>query len=587
MKLTVGFTRSLLPLLVVFFLTCFFVACDVDDLFPPDGIYSVSGTVLHTNGEPLPDVSLNLTGTEIGNMVVKSDSNGKWEAVDLEGRVTIEPVLEGYFFEPDRVEVTLDDKGRSDVNFEGYPIADYEISGYVSMNRGGPPLSGVTVSGASGGSVETDAAGYFTAFHHDKEEAIHLIVEKEGYAKARIQDISVELAQELDLEVPLREVFHSDWSLVPPSVTIDGVNPYDTVKGVLELDIAVQGDRPTYVVYVYFSGLHRHPLNGFVVDTGELQAAIDTTKFPDGLHYIRVLAYDDNDNVVLKILPLNVENELEGDVLPGDLEILNLYSVTLGENLSYFAQSRKDFFAAHQLPGDPLIKDLPMDERMDLRELPGDYSLYNALLWLPVEGAHGYVVSRTIGEGEPEVISYIASDAAKLENGFHYLNDFSSKLRYEVPIFYEVVPYNAYGEGEGLERWVIPMGRFNVSLLEPQDGATEVALQPTFTWEKHESLFVGTDYEDFREGIYFDYFFSLFETTAWLVDEDWIEQVEEYTLPFLLEPGAVYTWDIYAAEAFLLYHHDVDGFSYALSVASDMGGSLNGEHIFTTTTEVD
>jgi len=102
-------------------------------------------------------------------------------------------------------------------------------------------------------------------------------------------------------------------------------------------------------------------------------------------------------------------------------------------------------------------------------------------------------------------------------------------------------------------------------------------LSPTFAWSLTQSF-------DALVELYYE--LHLFEATYWKIWETEILDIQEIKYPDVLEPGVVYSWDIIYAEASLEWELDGTGFSFGVSVAGDMDGSLEGENIFTTTTEV-
>src|SRR5690554_3739369 len=108
----------ILSLLIIFTL----VACDNKGSKTRDTIYSVSGTVLDSNGTPVTDVSLAIKGGKIKDNSVEVDENGKWSAGDLAGEVTITPVKDNWTFNPAEVQVTEKDAGKKDLNFVGEEI---------------------------------------------------------------------------------------------------------------------------------------------------------------------------------------------------------------------------------------------------------------------------------------------------------------------------------------------------------------------------------------------------------------------------------------------------------------------------------
>ena len=86
--------------------------------------YTVSGSVVDQNGEPLKGVIVTFSGS-FGAATTNSD--GQWSKSGLTGTVTATPALEGFNFDPSSVEIT---GARSDVNFTGTVATDpYEVSG--------------------------------------------------------------------------------------------------------------------------------------------------------------------------------------------------------------------------------------------------------------------------------------------------------------------------------------------------------------------------------------------------------------------------------------------------------------------------
>lgn len=453
------------------------------------------------------------------------------------------------------------------------------VSGYVTDSRGGPGVEGAKIKGLNA-ETTTDEEGYFT-MDVKADELFDILVEKENRGMVRVQDVMVEHGEQVEYELPSRETFNPDWPATSPRIEVNGVESGDVVSGELEIEFSVDGDRPTYVYYVNFGGLQRGPREAFDIDADEGEAVIDTSKHPNGDSFIRILAYDDNENTVVKFIPVIVDNEIGEGEPPEDLFYLGLTSISLGENFGYFSDRREQLEAEMNKDIDPEIYETPEGQEIDLSQIPDDSTLSIEIMWAPVDGADGYSVYRSFDGEEFEHIGNITqytdvSDEEEDPTFMGIYNDFSSKLSIR-ETHYKVVPYNEYGEAESLTREITPLAPYNVELLTPEHEATEVDLMPEFTWE----LDIKGEWE---EEVTILHGISLFEATDWLVLEDVIEDENEYALEFELDPNTVYSWDIFYSEAFS-YEEDEAGFSDAVTIAGAMEGSQIGEFMFTTQEE--
>jgi len=465
-------------------------------------------------------------------------------------------------------EIKMDEDKNITAVFQGLST----VAGYVTDTRGGPGVEGAVVKGM-GLEATTDAQGFFELKVGAGYE-FDLIIEKEGRAPARAQDIFLEEGEVLEIEIPTRGVLNPEWPMDPPFIKVDGVERGGTVSGEITVNIEIESENDIFVHYVYFGGLQRAPReNEIEIGAETSEVVIDTTKHPNGESYLRVLAYDRNEQAALLIIPVVVDNEKVHAEVPGEIPYLQMYSVTSGINIGYYAEGRAEFFEKAGIEKDPYIIETRKGDIIDLQSLEEGYSLYTHIEWDPAPDADGYAVYRSFdGEDYTHIGNVVAL----------FYDDYSHSLKTGQETYYKVVPYNSYGEGEPFERSVTPLPSYNVFLEEPANEGTGVDLQPTFKWD------IKVDGE-FCEEVLVDFDIWLWEATwSWVWFEEQLE-AKEATVPFLLEPGAVYSWDIFYSEAFLLYEFGTDGFSYALSIAGDGFdfGSLNGEYIFTTTTEVE
>lgn len=115
--------------------------------------YSISGNVFE-NVLDLPDVEMILSG-EVSR-TVKTDKDGHYRFTSLpNGSYKITPKLEGYFFTPPSVKITIDGKDVVEKDFLGErQEGDYSISGKVVSSGGNIGLSGVAIA-LSGDPIRT------------------------------------------------------------------------------------------------------------------------------------------------------------------------------------------------------------------------------------------------------------------------------------------------------------------------------------------------------------------------------------------------------------------------------------------------
>jgi|GEM_PF-1942538 len=528
---------------------------------------AVTGLV-HVAGDPAPWVKLYAYSEGILKGVGQSDKDGNYSIYDLpKGPYEIALQKDGYKaadgFEKQLVMISPGEKRTYDIEIEQV-IIEYPLSGYVTDTRGGPPLVGAEVEIEGFPVVMTDSLGFFH-FHDIPGNPFDVYVNKVGVGGAKVQDVYVDYY--LHVEIPTRKVFNPDWSTVPPTINISGVEAFEEVSGDLVIDVEVVGDDflSPFVFYVYFGGMQRFPVEGQTfIGVPRAQVTIDTEKHPDGPSFVRVLAYDENENTTQKIIPVTVINDQIAASLPGELPFMSAFSLTMGKTFGFYSDQRDKLFQERNLTGSPNILELPEGQIINLNNLDPGATHYARVEWAPAPGADGYAIYR-----EGKHLGNI--------NGTRY-DDYSLSHEYfGEEVVYTVIPYNDYGFGKAKSRVVPVLRPFNVNLDFPENEATGVELSPTFEWSLTQS---------FDPWVELYYELHLFEATYWKIWEAEILDVQQIKYPDVLEPGGVYTWDIFYADAFLLREADATGFSFGMSVAGDMDGSLEGENIFTTTTEV-
>jgi len=107
-----------------------------DDDDPVDGIYSIGGFVLRDledEDSGIPNVIIKVDGEESA----KTGSDGGWIEKDIEGKIKVEPELEGWHFNPGAKIIDLSTENKGDIRFEGTPEnvhEIFEVSGTIRDN---------------------------------------------------------------------------------------------------------------------------------------------------------------------------------------------------------------------------------------------------------------------------------------------------------------------------------------------------------------------------------------------------------------------------------------------------------------------
>ena len=399
-----------------------------------------------------------------------------------------------------------------------------------------------------------------------------------------MQDLVLGAGEEINLELPIRKVFHPGYSLKTPLISVFNIDTGQELKrgevlsGLANLEVSIESeDNYIHVYYVYLGGEQRYPVAANNKNDSGMVLSIATGLYPPGKTYLRILAYDNNGNASLYIIPVLIERASKP--VPEKIEYLELYSYTFGQNLEYYSLGREQLYKKLNISGDPAVIELSTGRQLELRAAPQGAALFTELHWKAVSEADGYKVYRSFDGKNFDLISYI--DKSKT-----YLEDFSPELGVGKTVFFRIVPYNSSGDGEYTERAITPLPAISVFLVSPANQARDVSLSPTFKWRINSSSLFPPEAVTISN-------LSIYDGTAYSLGNYEIVDKEEYTLDVILEPGNVYSWDIVDTKAFMVYYDDIDGLSYSYSFAgyekslNSGSGSINGEFIFTTTTKID
>lgn len=441
------------------------------------------------------------------------------------------------------------------------------VEGYVTDAQAGPAIAGAEVVFSGQTTTMTNAEGYFHLTIPAGQQGDIIVTRPDGGA-TRVQGVKVEAGETATYnQVPVRQSFHPGWSSVPPTAFVN-IEPGQVLQGTVNIEVTFESEMPVAPIYLYLNGEQRAPRTGVEFDLDKLNVAVDTRKYPNGEGTLRILAYDDNEFAVLYVIPITIFNSTSGSSLPGAISYLRLQAKTYNENIGFYS-----------IPGN---EGLPQSQDdfagFEPEAAPPGSMLTVDVMWGGATNADGYLVYRSFNASDYSLIGVIPHTGTAMSYA-----DYSPQLEVAKRTYYRVVPYNSVGEGLRKERDVTPLPAMDISLVYPANGATGVELEPTFEWE-HESL------DLFPKNALRQYVFWLYDGIGWRIQNLVVNNETTLKLDQPLQPGRVYTWDIYNSQTVYTYSSDATGWSQAISYGgypNSNTGAKNGEFIFTTTLEID
>jgi len=366
------------------------------------------------------------------------------------------------------------------------------IEGYVTNHLSGEAVVGATVrawpldgeaprytviSDYYKATAVTDSEGYYRLV---VPEGLYVVeVRKEGHATSRVEGVKVgsSTTTPTPLHIVLKPVFNPGWPVEPPKVTVSGVTEGMTITGPIDVRIDASGPNDIQLIYAAFGKMpgarfHTHPRVIYydTYTTGEF--SIDPATYGvSGNTTFEVVVYDQNDNrthVIYRVFvtPAAAPATIAAPLPPEPPTPMAL-AVTLSKQLGFF--------------GAPL----------DPQAAPPGGNLYVELRWRrspdDPDNVTGYRIYRRLaGETEFRLLYTVQATGA-----WTYLyRDSTPDLAVGVTATYRITAYKGTVESEPIEASTTPLPPWDVRLVSPADGATEVDLLPTFTWEP--TALVGT-----------------------------------------------------------------------------------------------
>lgn len=417
------------------------------------------------------------------------------------------------------------------------------IEGHVTDFGAGEPVIGSTVTAwpESGEPMYmvrsqhfspvdiTDSLGHYQLTLPEGTYTVQ--VERDGHATSIVHGVRVGSTTRLD--VIQNPVFNPAWSLQPPVVAITGVADGDSFVGPIAFRVDVTGDNDISAIYV---ALGKTPGSGWLTAPrlfyGDVFTTGDDTINPadygvEGWTTFEVVVYDQNSNRTHIIRRVYIEPAVGPATIapPASLAVL---AVTLGDKVEFF--------------GRPIVVPSGAGD-FEIHTAPAGGNMYVELDWTlsPDDGIiSGYHIYRMLA-GEADF-----TRTGSVNPGTTEFRDSSPGLQAGLEVTYQVLAFSGDTESTTIEAATTPLDRWDVRLLTPADGATGVALHPTFSWEP--TRVVGADQR------YVWVLWDLAHGAGFLLSEELLNQTTHTftgtpgTVYDRLQPHRMYQW--YIGEAF-------------------------------------
>ncbi len=446
------------------------------------------------------------------------------------------------------------------------------ISGTVTNSRGGPAVGGATIT-AAGTSVSATTSAQGTYVLSLNPGTYDVVAAMPGMAASKFQGVVVQAGQMTTANLIMFPPFDPTKPVSPPTISVTGLSQGQTVTGSITFTVSVTANQPVRRIDVRTSNMNALP-QASAADSSSATFPLVSTSLANGPAFVDLIAYDLNQNAAETVISFTVNNAVSGSPPPTPTGLF-LTAVTTGQSLSLFTAQRTKVLSALGIKQDPNI--LRVGGRsINLLAAPSNATLFIEATWNAVAGAGGYKIFRSFSATGPFV--QVAQRTSTI------YDDADPSLAPGVTVFYQVSAFNAGGESAPTAVVAVtPLAAFNLNLTSPANNATGLPTVPTFTWTP--TVLVGTDrlYDISVQGLndsgpaWFTSGFSIVNSTSIIYGTGGTVSV------FPLQSGKVYQWDIYQAQALIIYAPN----SLAVSLANGAlrglpTGSLNGPFKLTT-----
>ena len=465
--------------------------------------------------------------------------------------------------------------------------ASGNVGGCVTDSRAGGAVAGATITASPGGTTTTtDSQGAYSLSL--SPGTYDITATKSGMAASKFQSVVVG-GQTARADLIMRSVFDPTMPIAEPTITVSGLSPGDTVTGTRSFTATVAASNAVREIDMRTSNMNTTP-QASVLDNTTATFSVNSTLLANGPAFVDIIAYDFNYNAAEVVINFTVSNPPSG-VAPATPAGLTLVAVTTGQSLSLFTTQRATTFAQLGIQQDPSILSVG-GQSINLLTAPSNATLFVQASWTAIPGA-SYKIYRSFSATGPFV--------QLAERSTNIYQDADPSLAPGLAVYYQVSAFNAGGESApSAAVSVTPLPAFNLNLTSPANNITGLPTTPapTFTWTPTALVGDHQGYDIYVWGVNDP-------TFAWrtpapmmpplaIVDSTTISYGTGGTSPVTLQPGKVYQWDIYEAQAQTIYVLDINNvvISRAVSVANQStdasfllnrpSGSLNGPFRLTT-----
>ena len=384
------------------------------------------------------------------------------------------------------------------------PYPSGAIAGFVVNSNAGSPVIGSSITAwredepspsSIAATAVTNAYGYYQLTV--PEGTYTIVAQKDGYATSKIVGVKIN-DKPSELNIIEKPRFNQNWPVTPPNVSLTGVTEGGRYSGPIRFRVNAHG--PNDILYIYVA-LGRTPGSSFTgarqiyestYTTGDV--SIDPANFGvTGNTTFEVVVYDENNDRTQLIRHIYVTPGTNTSSFHPPIH-LTVLAVTLCKHVSFFSASAipswKGKLRIAAAPfGSDLYVNLTWKASQDDELAGGDkkveYRIYRRFAW-----EKDFALIGTVGVGSGNRGNAVFdSETGKLK--YYWFRDVSPKLHAGVRVTYQVRAYVGNTESAGVEKSTIPLGKWDVRLRTPADGATEVSLTPTFSW--YPTKIVGND----------------------------------------------------------------------------------------------
>lgn len=477
------------------------------------------------------------------------------------------------------------------------------VSGSVTNTRGGPGVSGATITATNSmmSATTNSRGGYSLALTPGTYD---ILAAAPGMAASKFQHVLVAPNATTTTNLIMFPVFNPSMAVGAPTIAVGNLTQGQMVSGnvafTVNITTAPPANLPVRRIDVRASNLNALSLAtgalspGEAVDVNSAAFTLTSTALANGPAFVDIIAYDLNQNAAELMLSFTVSNTPSGTP-PAIPTGLSLEAVTTGQSLGLFSAQRAQLFSSIGITQDPRILRVG-GHSVSLLSAPSNATLFVEAQWNAVTGATGYKVFRSFSAGGPFVQVAQVPPTQVTSKGTLFYDDADPSLSPGVMVFYQSSAFNAGGESAPTAPLgVTPLPAFNLNLTSPANNGTGVAAQPTFSWTPTSSVGIDQGYDIIVQGVN-DSSPALITNCFSIVDQTAIVYGAIPTPPSCmsanqlnqasLQSGKVYQWDVYEAEALTVYASNSIAVAVANSSVSGSGrvptGSLNGPFTFTT-----